>query len=330
VPKAKTGNFTLRTIVKGCPAEKAAHRYLSLQRSGQYSELRMIQRGKSKIDIVGYKWPDKGVRRRLGIGKGQKNPFIQKLDWASSTAADRMIALARAAHDQVSLDIVDGSDHVLLSPDSVRRLHYLFQYEMSIADAHRRFDQSFVVWYRAAARSIAMRDRKKNPNQKGATTPNQVKFGMRGHTKVGWINRETLTRYQISYKVGSALRHVWRMKDKVKFARTGKPGRVPNNCPKTANPPEVDIHAASEMFHQRAPRFKSFKEDFTWPKKLPLIGPCTMIEYVSDKFDGRVRRYYHKFGKGTRVYFDPAHQKNGEAILIIRGPFEIKPEGITG
>lgn len=73
MPKAKHGNFTLKRILQGCPADKAAHRMTALQRSGQYSELRFIQRGKGAFDIVGYKWPDKGARRKLGIGRS-KNP----------------------------------------------------------------------------------------------------------------------------------------------------------------------------------------------------------------------------------------------------------------
>lgn len=240
MPKARTGNFTLRRIAKAVPADKAAHRFTALQRSGQYSELRLIQRGKSAFDIVGYKWPDKGVRRSLNIGRARKNP-----------------------------------------------------------------------------------------NQAGATTPNQVKFGSHGKTKVGWINRETRTRYQISYKVGTALRHVWRLKDKVKFVLTGRKGKIRNSCPKTANNPTTDALRASAMFHGLEPRHLK-KQFYTWPKSLSAIGACVRLEYLSDKFDGKRRVYYHDFGKGARIAFDPKQQPNGDSLIIIRGPFKLKAEGITG
>ena len=160
-------------------------------------------------------------------------------------------------------------------------------------------------------------------------TPNQVKFGLRGHTKVGWINGQTKTRYWITYYEHGKTKHVWRAKERVKFVLGGKKGRVKNLCPKTANSPTVDVVKASQMFTGFPPADK-WNEHFDWPKAMPMIGPCTEIEYVSDKFDGKVRRYFHRFGKGTRVYFDHKPQRNGDRLLIIRGPFDIKPEGITG
>jgi len=240
VPKAKTGNFTLRRIATAVPAPMAAHRLVALQRSGQYSELRLIQRGKSAFDIVGYRWPDKGVRRKLGIGK-------------------------------------------------------------------------------------------KNPAQGGATTPNQVLFGMRGHTKVGWVNRETKTRYEITYKDGAQTRQVWRLKSKVKFQATGRTGRVPNNCPKQANPtPLQKAEALSRTFHHFDPRYRS-RADVKWPKSLTLLGELCRLDYDCSKFDGKRRIYFHEFKKGSRVWAAPESVAGkGVNMIVLTGRFKITPEGIEG
>lgn len=247
MPKAKTGNFTLKKIATGIPAHSAAHRFAALQRSGQYSELRFIQRGKSSFDIVGYRWPDKGLRRKLKIGRARKNPI-----------------------------------------------------------------------------------------QAGATTPNQVLFGMRGKTIVGWINQETPTRYQITYKHGAQTRTVWRDRTKVKFMRSGKYGKpLPlsrNNCPKTANPKDKGIQAAtalSESFHGFKAR-NVHKVKIEWPRAMALLGQCVQVDYVSDKFDGKIRQYFHEFEKPAFVLAAPGSQPDGDGLLVIKGKFKIKPEGITG
>lgn len=241
MPKARSGNFTLRKIALAVPAHQAAHRFASLQRSGQYSELRFIQRGKSAFDIVGYKWPDKGTRRKLNIGRARINP----------TPA-------------------------------------------------------------------------------GDATPNQVLFGMRGKTKVGWINRSTPTRYEITYKSGAQTRTVWREKSKVKFQATGKRGKVKNACPKNANPSPVHEAAKlSEQFHGAAPR-KVRSVFIRWPKAFMRIGQCAQVDYISDKFDGKVRQYFHKFEKPAELFSDTKPQADGSMIMLIRGKFRIKPEGITG
>lgn len=243
MPRAKTGNFTLRKVAVGVPAEKAAHRFAALQRSGQYSELRFIQRGKSKFDIVGYKWPDKGVRRKLKIGGAAKNP----------------------------------------SP-------------------------------------------------KGNATPNQVLFGQNGRTKVGWINRETPTRYQVTYKDGAQTRTVWRRKDKVKFQTTGKRGKVRNVCPKEANPVAGHLAKAvklSETFHGfRARRVRNVKVN--WPKALTLIGDCARVDYVCDKFDGKLRHYFHEFEGPCVLLAGADPQPDGDNLLLIKGKFKIKAEGLIG
>jgi hypothetical protein len=290
-PPALTGNFTLRTIIKSVPRELAADRFSALQRSGQYSELRLIQRGKAFYDIVGYKWPDKGVRRKLGIGRARQNPSLS-----------------------------------------------------------------------------------------AGVTPNQVKFGMRGRTKVGWINYETPTRYYIFYKVGDKIKHVWRDKDMVTFVGTGRRGKL-NPCPTKANPseeykdhvyppsavaggkkgwavalPDGKTHKSgfinqkqaeafaklvwspspveraaglSKKFHGAAPRVVKHI-DFRPPQCLALIGSCAQLDYVSDKWDGKKRQYYHKFEKPCLVMADPDPQPDGSRMIVLLGKFRINERGIIG
>ena len=242
MPKAKTGNFTLRKIAQNVPATLAAHRFADLQRSGQFSELRFVQRGKSAFDIVGYRWPDKGVRRRLNIGRARQNP--------SMTAGP---------------------------------------------------------------------------------TPNQVTFGARGKTKVGWINQETPTRYQITYKDGRQTKTVWRAKNKVRFM-AGKRSSRKNPCPKTANPGSRALSQAldlSRRFHGAAPR-KVREINFRAPESLVSIGQCAQLDYVSDKFDGKRRRYFHEFEKPCTVLADPQRQADGQSLIVLLGNFKITERGIIG
>lgn len=72
--KKYTGaHFTLRTLADRLTAEKCTLRFIALQRSGRYSELRIVPRqGGKTFRIVGYRWPDRTARRRQGIGR--KNP----------------------------------------------------------------------------------------------------------------------------------------------------------------------------------------------------------------------------------------------------------------
>ena len=331
MPKAKTGNFTLRKIVAACPAHLTAHRLAALQRSGQYSELRLIQRGKSAFDIVGYRWPDKGTRRKLNIGRARKNPETVFFTWESTAPIDRawLVLMDSLYYPGTKLEISHktATAHTLFKfgPDNVKRIAQLYKGQPD-AKIVELFSQDFPTWYAGIKRYLV---REENPNQKGATTPNQVKFGMRGRTVIGWINAETPTRYHITYKVGAQTREVWRRKDKVKFQATGKVGRVKNNCPKTANGPLGEAVAASEMFYGLKARHKK-SQVYAWPKSLAKIGPCVRLEYLSDKFDGKKRQYFHDFGPGAEVFFDPRTQANGDALILIRGKFTIKPEGITG
>lgn len=329
MPKAKTGNFTLRKIVQNVPADKAAHRFAALQRSGGYSELRFVQRGKSAFDIVGYKWPDKGVRRRLGIGKARNPESVMKyklLKWDEATPSARVAALFVACADNNGLAIYGRDHHVDLDPKKVKAIcdHFHFWEEDQIRTV---FSATLSGWIATVNKLVW----KSNPSARGAATPNQVLFGLRGKTVVGWINAERGDKYQISYKVGAGLAHVWRRKDKVKFQITGKYGRVKNNCPTKANPdPALDRAVAlSKQFHGFDPR-RIKKVNIEWPRALMLLGPCVRVDYYSDKFDGKGRIYYHDFEKPAAVYAAESPQPDGTNLLIIHGNFKIKPEGITG
>jgi hypothetical protein len=85
----------------------------------------------------------------------------------------------------------------------------------------------------------------------------------------------------------------------------------------------------SAMFYGMAPR--TLKRVFIkWPKALVHIGRLAQVNYVCDKFDGKMREYYHRFGRGCQIYTAERPQPDGTNILIIKGPFKIKPAGITG
>lgn len=384
MPKAKTGNFTLKKIAAAIPAQDAAHRFAALQRSGQYSELRFIQRGKSSFDIVGYRWPDKGVRRKLGIGRA-RNPFEYKkgdqvelrhvdgngrVHWIDAVILDRVAydanerpvykcryELGGKFFEKTCFhsDLIDTWADVEFNPagekfsaaqlaklraayahkagapaEILPKFHALF--DRLTVDQLKQLRDAKIKFVSALALNELTRRDKKNPSTVAGATPNQVKFGLRGRTVVGWINRETPTKYEISYKVGAQLAHVWRKKTAVKFVATGKRGRVKNNCPKTAENPATSRAAAVELskkFHHFDPR-KIHSVNVQWPKHLVALGPCVRIDYYSNKFDGKGRVYFHEFEKPCVVMAGAVPQSDGTNLLIVKGKFEIKPEGITG
>jgi len=67
-----------------------------------------------------------------------------------------------------------------------------------------------------------------------------------------------------------------------------------------------------------------------WPDALVCIGAAAQINYISDKFDGVIREYFHEFEKPAVVFVAESPQKDGSNLIIIHGKFKIKPEGITG
>jgi len=239
MPKARAANFTLRTIASKLTADRCTHRFLSFQRSGRYSEIRIIQKGKL-FSIVAYKWPSKGPRRKYGIGRARVNPTPTKI------------------------------------------------------------------------------------------TPNQVTFGQHGKVKVGWIERETPTRYLVAYKIGPRLHTVWRRKDRVTFQATDKRGKVRNACLKTANPRHLDASLRlSEKFHGARPRTVR-RQPIEWPKSLVHIGALAQLDYISDKYDGTLRQYFHEFEKPCSVFAGAIAQADGTNLLIVKGRFNIKADGIVG
>ncbi len=85
----------------------------------------------------------------------------------------------------------------------------------------------------------------------------------------------------------------------------------------------------SEKFFDMKPRFTK-KIDIDYPKVLIRLGTCERVDYISDKFDGKNRYYYHEFDGPCELFTGESPQKNGYGLLIIIGKFKIKPEGITG
>lgn len=72
------------------------------------------------------------------------------------------------------------------------------------------------------------------------------------------------------------------------------------------------------------------QRDLKWPKSLILMGACRRVDYLTDKFDGIFRQYYHDFNKKCVLLGSPDTQKNGDGMLIILGKFKITKSGITG
>lgn len=84
----------------------------------------------------------------------------------------------------------------------------------------------------------------------------------------------------------------------------------------------------SRGFYGFDPR-KVRRINIDWPRSVVCLGPAAQVDYISDKFDGVVRRYFHEF-KDAILYASAEPQKDGSNLLIIHGKFKVKPEGITG
>lgn len=110
-------------------------------------------------------------------------------------------------------------------------------------------------------------------------------------------------------------------------------------CKKTANRSRTK-HASRSKAVKRAlkisARFYGFSPRriqlmaWKWPKALAHLGRCSQLNYVSDKFDGKVREYFHQFENNAQVFTADSPQRNGDRLLIIRGRFKVKDEGIIG
>lgn len=109
------------------------------------------------------------------------------------------------------------------------------------------------------------------------------------------------------------------------------PGKLIQSRRKFANPKRSMKKAVelSRRFYGLAPR-QIRRVNITWPRALVCIGAGARIDYISDKFDGKVRRYFHEFEKEALVYIPDYPQPDGKNLIIIHGNFEFQPEGITG
>jgi hypothetical protein len=85
----------------------------------------------------------------------------------------------------------------------------------------------------------------------------------------------------------------------------------------------------SERFHGKPPRHLK-DVALEWPRALVRLGRCARIDYVSDKFDGKTRRYFHDFRHTAQLFTSEKPLSGGRSMLLIIGKFSIKPEGITG
>ncbi len=87
--------------------------------------------------------------------------------------------------------------------------------------------------------------------------------------------------------------------------------------------------ALSEKFHGHSARFES-AVDIDWPKSLTKIGVCARVDYIADKWDDGVVRYWHEFTGPVMLFADPGVQADGNRVLVIYGKIKIESEGITG
>jgi len=98
---------------------------------------------------------------------------------------------------------------------------------------------------------------------------------------------------------------------------------------KRIKPETKKAMALSKAFYGFDPRYLK-RRNITWPGALVLLGACPQVDYISDKFDGKKRQYYHEFKRPTLIFAGPKPQRNGDNILIIIGKFEITEAGIIG
>jgi len=87
----------------------------------------------------------------------------------------------------------------------------------------------------------------------------------------------------------------------------------------------------SEEFFGARPRWIK-RIELEYPKTLVQIGACPRVDYVSDKWDGKMRLYFHNFDSGDMpvILAAPESQKNGDNMIVIIGKFKIEAEGLIG
>jgi hypothetical protein len=67
-----------------------------------------------------------------------------------------------------------------------------------------------------------------------------------------------------------------------------------------------------------------------WPDALVCLGGCAGVNYVSDKWDGKLAEYVHRFDSGTRLFLAVPKPRRGKNMLIILGNFKVTAGGIVG
>jgi len=85
----------------------------------------------------------------------------------------------------------------------------------------------------------------------------------------------------------------------------------------------------SRKFYGFDPR-RINRRKIVWPKSLVVLGSCAQIDYVSDKYDGKDKQYYHEFAGPCVLLGSPDAQQNGESMLIVLGKFKLTENGIIG
>lgn len=153
-----------------------------------------------------------------------------------------------------------------------------------------------------------------------------------GKERTGKVERTTNTMFEISFVHSGKRRKVWRSQDCVTIESAKKKSRVYKKGSKVANPANGELVSAVELstaFHGFKPR--SIRHiNINFPKALMQLGDCAQVDYLSDKDDGKLRHYYHRFEKPCLVFASARPQKDGDNLLVIKGQFEITERGIIG
>ncbi|MHC4645187.1 MAG: hypothetical protein ACYTBJ_06780 [Planctomycetota bacterium] len=267
-------------------------------------------------------------------GVTNPKPPMVRINWNELPPLERAASLIYAEGIGKIAYLYTPKNNIMLSrPDLkiINALHYKQMPDFVID----MFDREMMDWFEQMKPHLSTAPGYYyNPNQDEGPTANQVYFAQYGKSKVGWINRETPTRYQITYKVNGRTRSVWRLKSQVKFLLPKKRRGNPTwPCPTAKNP------SGDRALAQAAKRSKDFygfdprrvrQVNLQFPKALALVGAAARIDYKSDKFDGKQRIYFHDFKCPVQIFMSEKKQPNGDEILILKGRFRITPRGIVG
>lgn len=145
-------------------------------------------------------------------------------------------------------------------------------------------------------------------------------------------------KYEGRKRVGSRMRHVFvdlltdntlRVAGLSSLATAVQANRSPAFSKAVSKEARQRAVELSERFHGFKAR-KVHKVEIEWPDSLVCLGAAVRVDYISDKFDGEVRRYFHEFESPVVLYCDAEPQPDGSNLLVIIGKFTIEPDGITG